>query len=246
MTDDHNNAKEEARAEAIERVIDDTLDFSEAQAEAGAPDDYDENSIVTLSPKEHVRLRPGMYIGSLGDGSSAEDGIYVLLKEVIDNSVDEFNQGFGKVIDVTVTDTSVTVRDSGRGIPLGSVVDASSKLNTGANFGTRGNLKTAGMNGIGIKAVNFLSSEFTVQSVRDGKMKRVTYHQGDMSEETDIMDTDDPNGTTVSFTPDDTLFKGYRYREEFIVPMIKNYSYLNVGLTLNLNGVRYLDRKSTV
>lgn len=246
MTDDHNNAKEEARAEAIERVVDDTLDFSEAQAEAGAPDDYDENSIVTLSPKEHVRLRPGMYIGSLGDGSSAEDGIYVLLKEVIDNSVDEFNQGFGKVIDVTVTDTSVTVRDSGRGIPLGSVVDASSKLNTGANFGTRGNLKTAGMNGIGIKAVNFLSSEFTVQSVRDGKMKRVTYRQGDISEETDIMDTDEPNGTTVSFTPDDTLFKGYRYREEFIVPMIKNYSYLNVGLTLNLNGVRYLSRNGLI
>lgn len=182
MSDHHNNETDEELSEARERVADDTLDFEESQAEAGATDGYDENSIVTLSPKEHVRLRPGMYISSLGDGSSSEDGIYVLLKEVIDNSVDEFNQGFGKVIDVTVTETSVTVRDRGRGIPLGSVVDASSKLNTGANFGTRGNLKTAGMNGIGIKAVNFLSSEFVVQSVRDGKMKRVSYCRGDIVE----------------------------------------------------------------
>lgn len=242
MSDHHNNETDEELSEARERVADDTLDFEESQAEAGATDGYDENSIVTLSPKEHVRLRPGMYISSLGDGSSSEDGIYVLLKEVIDNSVDEFNQGFGKVIDVTVTETSVTVRDRGRGIPLGSVVDASSKLNTGANFGTRGNLKTAGMNGIGIKAVNFMSSEFVVQSVRDGKMKRVSYCRGDIVEESEITDTEEPNGTTVSFTPDDTLFKGYRYREEFIVPMIKNYSFLNVGLTINLNGTKYVSR----
>lgn len=218
------------------------FDF-EGLEENNAPiDAYDENTIIHLEPREHIRLRPGMYIGKLGDGTSADDGIYVLLKEVIDNSVDEFMQGFGKQIDVEVSETTVSVRDFGRGIPLGSLVDASSKLNTGANFGSRNFKKTAGLNGVGIKAVNFLSQDFFIQSVRDGQMKQVQYCKGEMVMESAILPTDEPNGTLVRFTPDNTLFKGYHYHDEFIIPMIQNYSFLNSGLTINFNGKKYISR----
>lgn len=219
------------------------FDFDESQADTmPEANDYDENTIIHLEPREHIRLRPTMYIGKVGDGTSADDGIYVLLKEVVDNSVDEFMQGFGKAIDITITDTTVTVRDFGRGIPLGSLVDASSKLNTGANFGSRNFKKTAGLNGVGIKAVNFLSDSFFIRSVRDGQMKEVEYSKGEIIGESEILPSDEPNGTLVRFTPDGSIFKGFRYRDEFLVPMIQNYSFLNSGLNLNFNGKKYVSK----
>ncbi|MBP3890487.1 MAG: ATP-binding protein, partial [Muribaculaceae bacterium] len=168
---------------------------------------YTEDDIITLDPKEHIRRRPGMYIGKLGDGSNSDDGIYVLLKEVLDNSIDEYMMGYGKQISVTVTDTTVTVRDYGRGIPLGKLVDASSKMNTGAKYDSAAFKKSVGLNGVGIKAVNALSTSFIITSHRDGKMKRIVYAQGDIVEETDILDTDEPDGTLVQFTPDNTIFR---------------------------------------
>ena len=221
---------------------DETLEFDDIPAGDASLDNYDENTIVHLEPREHIRLRPTMYIGKVGDGTSADDGIYVLLKEVVDNSVDEFMQGFGKAIDISITDTTVTVRDFGRGIPLGSLVDASSKLNTGANFGSRNFKKTAGLNGVGIKAVNFLSESFFIRSVRDGQMKEVEYRRGEVVSESDILPSDEPNGTLVRFTPDETVFKGFRYRDEFLVPMVQNYSFLNSGLNLNFNGKKYVSK----
>lgn len=203
---------------------------------------YTEDDIITLDPKEHIRRRPGMYIGKLGDGSNSDDGIYVLLKEVLDNSIDEYMMGYGKQITVTVTETTVTVRDYGRGIPLGKLVDASSKMNTGAKYDSAAFKKSVGLNGVGIKAVNALSTSFVITSHRDGKMKRIVYAQGDIVEETEIIDTDEADGTLVQFTPDDTVFRDYKYREEYVIPLIKNYTFLNTGLAIIFNGKRYISR----
>ncbi|MBD5174145.1 MAG: type IIA DNA topoisomerase subunit B [Bacteroidales bacterium] len=200
---------------------------------------YGDNAIRTLEYPENVRRRPGMYIGKLGDGSYSDDGIYVLLKEVIDNSIDEYMAGFGKKIIVDVTETTVTVRDFGRGIPLNSVVDASSKLHTGGKFDTKVFKRSVGLNGVGIKAVNALSSDFLIQSVRDGEMKRVQYCAGIIATEEPIVPTEEPGGTMVQFTPDNTIFRDYRFREEFVIPLIKNYTFLNTGLVIIFNGKRY-------
>jgi topoisomerase-4 subunit B len=204
--------------------------------------EYNEDSIRTLDPKEHIRLRPGMYIGKLGDGSNPDDGIYVLLKEVLDNAIDEYMMGYGKQILVDVTETTVTVRDYGRGIPLGALVAAASKMNTGAKYDTRVFKKSVGLNGVGIKAVNALSSDFCISSVRDGKLKRAEFTKGDLMREDDPVDTDEANGTFVQFTPDETIFRDYRYRDEFIVPLLKNYTFLNTGLAIIFNGKRYISR----
>ena len=200
---------------------------------------YGDNAIRTLEYPENVRRRPGMYIGKLGDGSYSDDGIYVLLKEVIDNSIDEYMAGFGKKIIVDVTETTVTVRDFGRGIPLNSVVDASSKLHTGGKFDTKVFKRSVGLNGVGIKAVNALSSDFLIQSVRDGEMKRVQYCAGIIATEEPIVPTEEPGGTMVQFTPDNTIFRDYKFREEFVIPLIKNYTFLNTGLVIIFNGKRY-------
>ena len=204
---------------------------------------YDEGDIVTLDWNEHIRRRPGMYIGKLGDGSTADDGIYVLLKEVLDNAIDEYMMGFGKVLQVDVTETSVTVRDTGRGIPLGKLVEASSRMNTGGKYDSKAFKKSVGLNGVGIKAVNALSTDFVINSYRDGKMKSVRYSRGVVVEESDILDTDQPNGTFVQFTPDASLFVDYSYRDEFIEPLLKNYTFLNTGLTIMFNGQKFLSRK---
>lgn len=203
---------------------------------------YTEDDIITLDPKEHIRRRPGMYIGKLGDGANSDDGIYVLLKEVLDNSIDEYMMGFGKQISVTVTETTVTVRDYGRGIPLGKLVDASSKMNTGAKYDSAAFKKSVGLNGVGIKAVNALSTSFIITSHRDGKMKQITYAQGDIIEETPIVDTEELDGTLVQFTPDNTIFRDYKYRDEYVIPLIKNYTFLNTGLAIIFNGKRYISR----
>lgn len=217
------------------------MDDTSPETNADSPA-YTEDDIITLDPKEHIRRRPGMYIGKLGDGSNSDDGIYVLLKEVLDNSIDEYMMGYGKQVTVTVTETTVTVRDYGRGIPLGKLVDASSKMNTGAKYDSAAFKKSVGLNGVGIKAVNALSTSFVITSHRDGKMKRITYAQGDIVEETDIIDTDEADGTLVQFTPDDTVFRDYKYREEYVIPLIKNYTFLNTGLAIIFNGKRYISR----
>lgn len=203
---------------------------------------YDESAIVTLAWNEHMRRRPGMYIGKLGDGSHAEDGIYVLLKEVIDNSIDEFNMGFGKQIDITLQDDVCTVRDYGRGIPLGKLKQATSDVNTGGKFDSKNFQKSVGLNGVGIKAVNALSTECEVISYRDGECVRVLYHQGNLVEHTGPEKTQEPNGTFVRFLPDASLFRDFSYRMEFVETMVNNYTYLNTGLSLYLNGKRYISR----
>lgn len=203
---------------------------------------YTENEIVTLEWQEHVRRRPGMYIGKLGDGTNADDGIYVLLKEVIDNSVDEFMMGFGKQLLIDYDEKGVTVRDYGRGIPLGKLVDASSKMNTGGKYDSKAFKKSVGLNGVGIKAVNALSSTCVIESYRDGMMKRVEYSCGKLVGESEIVATSEPNGTYVNFTPDGSIFRDYAFRTEFILPVIKNYTFLNTGLTIVLNGQKYMSR----
>lgn len=203
---------------------------------------YDENDIVTLEWNEHIRRRPSMYVGSLGDGSNFDDGIYVLLKEVLDNSMDEYMMGFGRNIEVTVTEDKVSVRDYGRGIPLGKVVEATSRMNTGGKYDSKAFKKSVGLNGVGVKAVNALSSEMTVQSFRDGQMKVVTYSGGSLVNESDILATDQPNGTLVTFEPDRTLFVNYRYRDEVIVSLIKKYTFLNTGLSIFYNGKKFYSR----
>ena len=200
---------------------------------------YDEDSIQTLDPLEHVRLRPGMYIGKLGDGSSADDGIYVLLKEVLDNSIDEFIMGAGKTLDVKISDNKVEVRDYGRGIPLGKVVDVVSKMNTGGKYDSRAFKKSIGLNGVGTKAVNALSSYFKVESVRDNQTKSASFERGIIKEESPIEETQKRRGTSVAFIPDDTIFKNFKFRNEYVVRMLKNYVYLNPGLTINYNGEKY-------
>ena len=200
---------------------------------------YDEDSIRSLDPLEHVRLRPGMYIGKLGDGSSADDGIYVLLKEVIDNSIDEFIMGAGKTIDVKINDNKVEVRDYGRGIPLGKVVDVVSKMNTGGKYDSRAFKKSIGLNGVGTKAVNALSAYFKVESVRDNQSKSASFERGILKEESPIEETTKRRGTGIVFIPDDTIFKNFKFRNEYVVRMLKNYVYLNPGLTINYNGEKF-------
>jgi topoisomerase-4 subunit B len=203
---------------------------------------YSEDSIRTLDWKEHIRKRPGMYIGKLGDGSAADDGIYVLLKEVIDNSVDEFMMGNGKKIDIHVSDQRISVRDFGRGIPLGKLMDVAARMNTGAKYDSKAFKKSVGLNGVGIKAVNALSTAFSIKSVRDGNVKVIDFSRGDVVIENDEIPTDEPNGTTVVFTPDEDIFKTYHYIDEYVVAMLKNYTYLNAGLIINYNGEKYLSK----
>lgn len=201
--------------------------------------------LITLTPRDHIRLRPGMYIGKLGDGTQSDDGIYVLMKEVIDNSIDEFNTGFAKPhISVDVADGTVTIRDYGRGIPLDQVKDASSKMNTGAKYDSKNYKRSVGLNGVGIKAVNALSSDFYIRSVRDGQCATVTYKEGLVENETGIVTAgpDEENGTVVRFTPDKSIFKNYEFHEDIIETMIKNYSFLNTGLSILFNGKRYHSR----
>ena len=203
---------------------------------------YTEDNIRTLEGVEHIRRRPGMYIGRLGDGSHAEDGIYVLLKETIDNSIDEFNEGFGKRIEVNITeDGTAEVRDYGRGIPLGKLVDAVSKLNTGGKYDTAVFTASVGMNGVGLKAVNALSRRFIARSFRDGKMHEAIFDCGKLVSDQE-MDTEEENGTYIFFTPDPDLFTGYKFRDEFVENMLRNYTYLNTGLAIFHNGRRILSR----
>lgn len=209
-----------------------------------APDasSYDDDSIQKLEWNEHIRRRPGMYIGKLGDGSHSEDGIYVLIKEVIDNSIDEFNMKFGSKIEIAIEEGSVTVRDYGRGIPLGKVKEVSSDINTGGKFDDKNFKKSVGLNGVGLKAVNALSARCEVTSFRDGKCVAASYECGNLLSLTEPQDTDEPNGTRVSFTPDPTLFRDYAYHMEFVESMVNNYTYLNAGLSIYLNGKRYISR----
>lgn len=200
---------------------------------------YNEDNIRSLDWKEHIRMRPGMYIGKLGDGSSPDDGIYILLKEVIDNCIDEFVMGTGKTIEVTIKDKLVTVRDYGRGIPLGKVVDVVSKMNTGGKYDSKAFKKSVGLNGVGTKAVNALSNFFRVESVRDNQQKAAEFSAGNLTVEEDIQESTKRRGTKVSFIADDTIFKNYKYRNEYVVRMLKNYCYLNTGLTIYFNGDKY-------
>ena len=215
----------------------------EAEMTVSDPGSYTDDAIQTLSWNEHIRRRPGMYIGKLGDGSHAEDGIYVLVKEVIDNSIDEFNMGAGRRIDVDVTDDgTVTVRDYGRGIPLGKVRQVASDINTGGKFDDKNFKKSVGLNGVGLKAVNALSLDCTVYSVRDGKKVEVVFHKGEVVSQSEPLDTDEPNGTSVKFTPDKELFTNFAYRPDVLETMVNNYTYLNTGLQLYYNGKRYQSR----
>jgi topoisomerase-4 subunit B len=200
---------------------------------------YTEDNIRSLDWKEHIRMRPGMYIGKLGDGSSADDGIYILLKETIDNCIDEFVMGAGKTIEIRIKNGLVKVRDFGRGIPLGKVVDVVSKMNTGGKYDSRAFKKSVGLNGVGTKAVNALSSFFEVQSSRENKIKTVEFSQGNLVSEAGPEETTQRKGTKVSFIPDETIFKKFRYRSEYVERMLKNYVYLNPGLTIDFNGEKF-------
>ncbi|MBR6178888.1 MAG: type IIA DNA topoisomerase subunit B [Bacteroidales bacterium] len=201
--------------------------------------EYTDDKIVHLEWNEHIRRRPGMYIGKLGDGQSADDGIYVLLKETIDNSIDEFMMGYGKKIEVSIQDSRVVVRDYGRGIPLGKVVDVASQMNTGAKYDSSVFKKSVGLNGVGIKAVNALSTNFMIRSFRDGQCKRVVFSKGVCLEDDPICASNEKNGTETSFIPDKELFVNYNFLDDYIVPMLKNYTYLNRGLTIVYNGEQY-------
>lgn len=219
------------------------LDFEQASTAA----DYTSDDIKTLDWKEHIRKRPGMYIGKLGDGSHSDDGIYVILKEVIDNSIDEFAMGFGKQIVVNITDDgTVEVRDYGRGIPLESVVDVSSKMNTGAKYDSDAFKKSVGLNGVGMKATNALSTYFEISSCRNGEKKKVCYSRGEITNDCPICPTDEENGTYVKFVPDKDIFLNYKYNDEFVETMMKNYSFLNTGLTIIYNGRRIHSRNGLV
>jgi len=200
---------------------------------------YTEDNIRSLDWKEHIRLRPGMYIGKLGDGSSADDGIYILLKEVIDNCIDEFVMGSGKTIEIVIKDKTVKVRDYGRGIPLGKVVDVVSKMNTGGKYDSRAFKKSVGLNGVGTKAVNALSSFFEVQSSRDNQIKTAQFSCGNLEKEEGPLESSKRKGTKVTFVPDETIFKNYKYRNEYVERMLKNYVYLNPGLTIIFNGEKF-------
>ncbi|CAM3630111.1 DNA topoisomerase IV subunit B [Flavobacterium gelidilacus] len=200
---------------------------------------YNEDNIRSLDWKEHIRMRPGMYIGKLGDGSSPDDGIYILIKEVIDNCIDEFVMGAGKTIEVTIKDKMVTVRDYGRGIPLGKVVDVVSKMNTGGKYDSKAFKKSVGLNGVGTKAVNALSNYFRVESVRDNQQKAAEFSAGNLILEEDVQESTKRKGTKVSFIADEAIFKNYKFRNEYIIKMLKNYCYLNRGLAIYFNGEKY-------
>lgn len=223
----------------------DIFEAAQTAADTAAPQaDYGEETIRTLDWKEHIRLRPGMYIGKLGDGTDSDDGIYVLLKEVLDNAIDEFMMGFGRQIDVTLDQETgtVSVRDYGRGVPLGKIVDVASRMNTGAKYDSKVFKKSVGLNGVGIKAVNALSTSFVIRACRDGKMRTAIFAQGALIEETPETDTDEPNGTYVEFTPDPTVFRGFSFNQEYIVTLIRNYTYLNTGLAIYFNGKKFVSR----
>jgi topoisomerase-4 subunit B len=222
----------------VNEIIDKTT-----EAQKGS---YQEENIVTLDWQEHIRRRPGMYIGKLGDGSSYDDGIYVLLKEVLDNSIDEHMMGHGKLIEVKIEDSKVMVRDYGRGVPLGKVKDVASKMNTGAKYDSKAFKKSVGLNGVGIKAVNALSSNFLIESYREKKAKNVTFEQGITIKESDLHASTENNGTLVEFIPDKTIFGEFQYREEHIEPLLKNYVFLNTGLTISFNGKKFLSKNGLV
>ena len=200
---------------------------------------YTEENIRSLDWKEHIRMRPGMYIGKLGDGSSPDDGIYILVKEVLDNSIDEFVMGAGKTIEISIQGDRVIVRDYGRGIPLGKVVDVVSKMNTGGKYDSKAFKKSVGLNGVGTKAVNALSTYFRVESTRDGKSASAEFELGELKDQEFLDDTSRRKGTKVTFVPDDSIFKNYKFRNEYVVKMLKNYVYLNPGLTIVFNGEKY-------
>jgi topoisomerase-4 subunit B len=204
--------------------------------------EYNEESIRSLDWKEHIRLRPGMYIGKLGDGSAPDDGIYVLIKEVIDNCIDEYTMGYGKQVELTIDGKNVTVRDYGRGIPLGKVVDVVSKINTGAKYDSKAFQKSVGLNGVGTKAVNALSQYFKVTAFREGKEKTAEFEKGELVKEYKEAKTDEPNGTLVTFTPDDTVFRNFHYIHEYLDNQLWNYCYLNAGLALHFNGKKYVSK----
>ena len=204
--------------------------------------DYGDNNIITLEGLEHVRRRPGMYIGKLGDGTHVDDGIYVLLKEVLDNCIDEYRMGAGKSIEVKVKDGRVQVRDYGRGIPLGKMVDAVSIMNTGGKYDSKAFKKSVGLNGVGTKAVNALSEKFVVQSFRDGQSRKAEFEKGKLVSDSNVFTDNSERGTLIYFQPDDTLFENYIYKEEYIETMLRNYAYLNTGLTINFNGKKILSR----
>lgn len=197
---------------------------------------YTEDNIRSLDWKEHIRLRPGMYIGKLGDGTSSDDGIYILLKEVVDNSIDEFVMGAGKTVEISIRDGQVTIRDYGRGIPLGKVIDCVSKINTGAKYDSKAFKKSVGLNGVGTKAVNALSKEFTVQAIRDSKTKIAVFETGELVDDQEIVESSLRKGTKITFRPDPNIFKNYRFMPEYVEKLLWNYAYLNPGLTLVFNG----------
>ncbi|MDD2793157.1 MAG: DNA topoisomerase IV subunit B [Sediminibacterium sp.] len=203
---------------------------------------YDEDSIRSLEWQEHIRLRPGMYIGKLGDGSAPDDGIYVLIKEIIDNSIDEYTMGNGKQVELTIEGKEVIIRDYGRGIPLGKMVDAVSKMNTGGKYDSKAFQKSVGLNGVGTKAVNALSSSFVVTSIRDGKSKTAEFQKGILVKEHKEVKSEEPNGTRVVFTPDDTIFRNFKYIHEYLENQLWNYCYLNAGLAMLFNGKKYISR----
>lgn len=220
--------------------------MAEQEAKVINPTNYDESNIITLTGLEHIRLRPGMYIGKLGDGSHSDDGIYVLIKETVDNSIDEFRMGEGKVIEINVENNQVSVRDYGRGIPLGKLTDAVSIINTGGKYDNKAFKKSVGLNGVGTKAVNALSMEFMVESFRDGKTRCVTFHQGKLVKDSGIINYDgnEKRGTHIVFTPDGSkgLFENYQFRDEYIETMLRNYTYLNTGLTIIYNGKKFVSK----
>lgn len=203
---------------------------------------YDESSIRSLDWREHIRLRPGMYIGKLGDGNAPDDGIYVLVKEVVDNCIDEHMMGYGSKIEIKIEDRTVTVRDYGRGVPLGKLVDVASKINTGAKYDSGAFQKSVGLNGVGIKAVNALSNYFRIESYRDGKTRSAEFEKGNLTKEQKETSTGEPNGTFVTFTPDDTVFKNFHFKPDFLEDLFWNYAYLNSGLSVNCNGKRYVSK----
>ena len=204
--------------------------------------EYNEESIKSLDWKDHIRLRPGMYIGKLGDGSSADDGVYVLLKEVLDNCIDEHTMGYGKQVNVQIENKTVTVRDFGRGIPLGKVVDVVSKINTGAKYDSKVFQKSVGLNGVGTKAVNALSQFFKVTSVRDGREKTAEFERGELVNNKKEAKTNEQNGTEVTFIPDEKIFKNYKYLDEYVENLLWNYCYLNAGLVIIFNGKKFVSK----
>jgi len=203
---------------------------------------YTEDSIKSLDWREHIRLRPGMYIGKLGDGTAPDDGIYVLVKEVLDNCIDEHMMGYGKQIEITIEGKGVTIRDYGRGIPLGKVVDVVSKINTGAKYDSKAFQKSVGLNGVGTKAVNALSNYFKVESYRDGKAKVAEFEKGILIKDHKEAKTGETNGTLVTFIPDDSVFKNFHFINEYLDNLLWNYCYLNAGLIITLNGKKYVSK----